>query len=270
MEQNNAQSIIDAAQQIGKPFALGNVPAVLIPEGMKLETFPDLEKTEPKTPQLLKQAVVLEDADSFIAYYNRFADNASTIFAETETGRFTAIFDYHQNPDAPRHGTHRASYTCPKTKEWGAWFTNSGKAMEQLDFGLFIEQNIDEIVEPSGAAMLEIALSLKSKNNIDFSRAQRLDNGQVQFFYTEQISSSAGASGQMEIPEEIKLGLKPFLASETYEARAKFRYRIKDGNLIMWYDLVRPHKIIESAFADVRTKIQSAMTTGMIINGKLN
>jgi len=96
----------------------------------------------------------------------------------------------------------------------------------------------------------------------------RLDNGQTQFNYTEQMSANAGVTGQLEIPEEIQLGLQPFRGSEFYDTKAKFRYRIREGKLVMWYDLVRPAKIAETAFNDVRTKIKSGMTKGMLINGK--
>lgn len=268
MTENNVQAAIDAALKIGKPFKLNDVDAVLVPQGMEVKTFPDLRKEEEKAPQLLKQHVVLEDIDSLIAYYNRFCDANSTIFANTESGNFLAVFDYHQSPSEPRNGTHCASYTCPKTPEWSAWFANSGKVMTQEEFGLFLEQNIEEIANPSGAQMLEIALTLKSKTNIDFSRAVRLDNGQTQFVYVEQMQSSAGVTGELQIPDEILLGLQPFRGSEYYETKAKFRYRIRDGALTMSYNLVRPHKIIDLAFSDVRKKLADNMKQGHLINGK--
>jgi uncharacterized protein YfdQ (DUF2303 family) len=265
---SDIEAAIRAGQLIGKPFKVSGVDAVVVPEGHQVQTFENLVPVEPAVPQLLKQKVTLEDADSFIAYYNRFCDDASTIFAQTETGTFNAIFDYHQDAAAPRHSFHQANYTCPKTPEWSAWFQFSGQKMSQEEFGLFLEANIEEIVNPTGAQMLEIALTLKSKTNISFDRAVRLDNGQTQFNYVEEMNVNAGLKGQLEIPEEIELGLQPFIGSDHYSTRAKFRYRIREGKLVMWYDLVRPHKIVERAFTDVRTKIKAAMSAGMIINGK--
>lgn len=265
----DVDAAVKAGQQIARPFKLGNVDAVLVPEGCNVQTFEGLQQQEPISPQLLKQNVTLEDSDSFLAYYNRFSSEHSTVFAETEKGNFTAILDYHEGAKEPKFGNHKAFYTCPKTPEWSAWFTNSGEKMSQEEFGLFLEANIEEIVNPSGAEMLEIALTLKSKNNITFDRAVRLDNGQTQFNYVEQMSANAGVNGQLQIPEEIQLGLQPFRGSDHYETRAKFRYRIRDGNLVMWYDLVRPQKIAETAFKDVREKIIAGMSQGMLINGQL-
>lgn len=266
--ENNTAAAIQAGQLIGKPIKVGEVDAVVLPEGCTVKTFEDIQKKEPIAPQLLKQQVKLEDSDSFLDYYNRFADESSTIFAETDEGRFIAILDYHSAATEPRHGYHTAAYTCPRTPEWSAWFGASGKVFSQEEFGLFLEANLDEVVKPAGAQMLEIALTLKSKTNVDFSRAVRLDNGQTQFTYSEQMSSTAGANGQLEIPEEIELGLQPFRGSEHYSTRAKFRYRIREGKLAIWYDLVRPQKIAETAFSDVREKIKAGMKVGMLINGK--
>lgn len=268
-EKSDAAAIVEAVRETGKPFSLNGVPAVLVPAGAEVETFPDLRAKLEARPQLLAQTVILEDADSFISYVNRFADTATTVFANTDEGSFSAVLDYHEAADAPRHGSHIASYVCPKTPEWSAWRQQSGKQMTQEEFALFLEQNLSEIREPAAAQMLEVALTLKSKKNIDFSRGTRLDNGQTQLVYVEQMDNRAGKSGELTIPDEIVLGLQPFRGSAVYEQRAKFRYRIKESSLVMWYDLTRPHRVIESAFSDVREKIRGGLTTGMLINGKI-
>jgi hypothetical protein len=46
-----------------------------------------------------------------------------------------------------------------------------------------------------------------------------------------------------------------FEGGAPYKVEAELRYRLKDGNLTMWFDLARDHKVLEVAFMDVRKEI---------------
>lgn len=141
--------------------------------------------------------------------------------------------------------------------------------MEQIDLALFLEQHIENIQSPSGAQMLEIATSLKADRNLVFEKSTRLADGQTQFLYHEIINGTAGVNKDLTIPDEFTLGLQPIKGSEAYEVRCKFRWRIAgQGQLSMWFDVIRPDRVRESAVNDVRSKIQTGMTKGMIVNGK--
>ena len=61
----------------------------------------------------------------------------------------------------------------------------------------------------------------------------------------------AGASGQLAIPQLIKLGIKPFIGGAAYKLEARFRYRITAAKLLMRYELVKPHLIIQDAVNDM-------------------
>ena len=207
-------------------------------------------------PLRCETTVELHDARSFAEYVNKFSDDDTAIFVDKEKARFVAVLDYHKETAQPRHGEHRAIYTCPKTKEWDVWTRNSGNKMGQVDFALFIEDNADEIQNPSSAHMLEVAMSLKADIKTTFRSATRLDNGQVQFTYNENINGTAGATGQLTIPQEIEVIMTPFQGGPSYTRLARFRYRIKEGELLMWYELVRPHRVLEEAVADTLEQIK--------------
>ena len=103
--------------------------------------------------------------------------------------------------------------------------------------------------------MLEIALTLEAKKKVNFVSGLRLTNGSNEFTYEEQVDGSA-AKGKLKIPEKISLGIPVFLNGDPYKVEANFRYRIGDGGkLQMWYELVRPHVIIDDAVANLRDKI---------------
>ena len=61
------------------------------------------------------------------------------------------------------------------------------------------------------------------------------------------------------LPEQFFIGVKPFLGGDAFCVPARFRYRIQDGRLMMWFELVRPDKVLEEAYNAVRDKIQTAI-----------
>lgn len=258
------QELVTLAQAIGKPIDHPGLPApiALLPDSVSIK---DLEHLLPN-PTRTRQKLTVLDAESFIAYVNRFADGATAVFCNGPEGRtFSAVIDYHQ-PTSPAWRDHIATYRCPTTIEWGRWKETDRKRMDQATFAEFIEENVKDITQreneandPSAADMLEISRTLEAKKNITFRQGTRLDNGQVQLTYNEEIDGRAGEAGQLRIPEQFFIAVKPFLGGDAFCVPARFRYRILEGRLQMWFELVRPDKVLEEAYNAVRQKIQSAI-----------
>ncbi|MCK0743598.1 YfdQ family protein [Chromohalobacter nigrandesensis] len=224
--------------------------AVLIPEGYHLE---DLEQFQAQ-PRRTRQRVAIHNATDFGRYVNRFKDAATTIYADLENTRFTAVLD-HPAPSEPAWGDHRATYACPHSRSWKTWTAADGKAMRQADFAKFIEDNLPDVQHPNGSDILTISRTLEAKKKVDFQSGVRLDNGEVQITFNEEIQGSAG-KGTIEIPETFTLGIPVFEGGDHYELTARLRYRINDGQLAMWFDLLRPERLLEDAFANTLTQIQ--------------
>jgi uncharacterized protein YfdQ (DUF2303 family) len=252
------------AQALGKPFTVDQIkaPLALVPAGVSLEV---LEQHLP-APVRTKQHLNVLDAETFIDYVKRFTTSATVVFCNGPNGRtFRVVFDYHQ-PDQPAWGSHTASYACPLTVEWGNWKQNDRKKMTQAEFAEFIEDNVKDVVTndqtpgaPTAADMLEISRTLQAQKNITFRQGTRLDNGQVQLTYNEEIDGRAGETGQLRIPEQFYIGVKPFIGGEAFLVSARFRYRIVEGRLQVWYELVRPDKVLEEAYAAVRNTISEGI-----------
>ena len=256
------QSAINAAFDIGRNqtqvISVDGLPVLVTPEGHEVDF--DLDKKLDQyreAPKQISAHIQLHTAQSFIDYVNDFCDANSAIFVDEENAKFVAVLDYHKNTTDPRHGNHTATFTCKKTDEWSVWMKHDGDKMSQEEFALFIEDNADEITAPNSAEMLEIALTIKANTTCEFRQSQRLDNGQIQLTYYEVIDGRAGASGQLEIPQEIQIAMQPFQGSPTYTRKARFRYRINSGKLAMWYDLIRPKKCIEEAIKDTLAQIKN-------------
>lgn len=276
-DSNNIKEAVNLALAFneGKTFLIEaghtDVPAVMVPEGFKLETFPDLRRYLPR----VEQTIELDTPDAWLAYWHRFAvPTCSTAFFDHKAARLVGYVDYHQCvnddlPEAAQWARHQVIYQCPITPEWQKWRHNTGIMMKQAEFARFIEDGIPDITEPTGADMLEIVASLQVHNKVNFRQALRLDNGETQFTYEENIEGKAGAKGQLKIPQTIHLGLRLFEGGPGYALEARFRYSIKEGQLSMWYDLIRPERVHDVAVGEVYDQIAAELKVGHLLRGRL-
>ena len=47
--------------------------------------------------------------------------------------------------------------------------------------------------------------------------------------------------------DRFQIGVPVFWGGEAYRVDARLRYRVKDGKLIFWYELIRDDKVLEAA-----------------------
>lgn len=245
MEKESVNEIVKLAQAAKAAFSVGDTPCVLVPSDYKIHEFPHLREL----PKRIAADPNLHSMGSFLQYWAKFQELDSVVFFDRSKATFYAIFDYHS--EIPGWCTNRAHYTCPLSPQWEAWVKNSGKGMSQTEFAYHIEANLPDIVSPSGAEMLEIALSLEGTTTAAWKRAQRLDNGTVQFQFMEEIKGSAGREGQLAIPASFSIGIPVFRGGDAYQIEVAFRYRIRDAQLSLSYELVRQARIQEAAMDDL-------------------
>ena len=224
--------------------ALADTPAILARDDFSVQSLEHLQKA----PNRIRQAVTVSTAKSLIDYVNKFKIDGTSIFCDLEKLNVKAIFDYHANPSLARWGDHTASYTCPHSKDWKAWSSKNKSAMGQIEFAQFIENNIHCVASEgnvvSGAELLAMVLTFEETRKSEFKSVQRLQDGTMSFAFTDEKSGG----GKTRLPEEIILGLQPFHNGDYYQIKARIRYRIKDGLLTLWYELINPEKVIEDAF----------------------
>lgn len=249
---------------------VGGTPLVLLPEGFSVE---DLERQLP-APTRKRGTTVLNDAESFISVVNDQANDDTRLFSTINPPTFTAVFNH--DASTPGWGDHRAEYNAPLSPEWKAWTAASGVKRNQVDMAQFLEANMVDVVyiaaglgehgSPDGATLLEICRTLEAKKKVTFKSSVRLPDGSTEFTYDEDVAGSA-VKGTMSIPEQFSIGVPVFENGEKYRQDVHFRYRIQDGGaLVMWLDLIRPHKVIEDAVKQLREHI--AAQTGMqVLNG---
>jgi uncharacterized protein YfdQ (DUF2303 family) len=206
----------------------------------------------------------LSDAESFVAYVKRHGSlTECTVWckADYRAGQvaFKAIVNDHgEEPDEAAWRDHTASFTPEFSEEWKRWTAKHKQPFAQADFAAFLEENLKDIAGvsdgPSGTQMLEMALSFEANQDMRFKSAIRLQNGGVQMSFAQD--DDAQTLTRMQVFERFSLGMPVFWNGEAYRIDARLRYRVRDGKLSFWFELIRPDKVLEAAAQTLIAKIR--------------
>lgn len=219
----------------------GRAPFMATPADVKIN---DLSKYLPE-PLRIEAAPSFNDAASFGKYYEKFADTDSILFADLSSRKIKSIFDYH-GPSDPDWCKHSASFNCELSDEWKIWLESNKRKMDQADFANFIENNLPDIIEPKAADMLEMIIDVSANTNVTFKSKYSLVDGRISMQYSEDRADSGNR--EMELPATFVINIPVFINTDATELEVKIRNRIRDGKLVLWYELQQPHKEIDLAF----------------------
>lgn len=258
---------IAAGMALAEPIPVkadGSMLAAIMPEGSSWKTL-DLSDHLPH-PTRKKGRMVLGTAQSFSDWVNRNRTDETIILTDMKQTSITAIF----NGDIPGGPAgwrdHTALYACPLSDEWTRWMERSQhtndvehkKGMAHANFVQFIEDNLLDITEPASGAMLAMVRSFQAVKDVKFASAVRLDNGSVAFNYAETVDQQS-TPGQLKMPEKFTITIPVFRDGQAYALDANLRYRIGQGAMVLWYELVRPEKALEHAFKNVVESVRTAV-----------
>lgn len=267
------QALIEALTGLGKPHRnpdLDGQHYTVVPAGWNLGSLPTQA-----APARVTGTTKLRDATSFIRFFIDHKLTRSRIYAQLDPARFLAVFDEldTSKPDTDDEALagasgqadwrgFRAEFAVPASREWSLWTNANRKHMSQLAFAEFLQDNLPDVAEPAGADLLQMALNFEAAQSGQFIAAQRLQDGSHNLAW----KADNNASGSVRLPEFIKLRIPVFENEQPEDLQARLRYRVKDGSLAIWYELVRPHKVLEKAFRDTWARI-AAETDGHILLG---
>ncbi len=269
-EHSNIQAAIDAGQAMSKPFEVEGVQAVMIPGGAKLETLEHLQELD--RPRHIKNTVEVRSADEFVSYFNRFANEDSSIYINVDKARFEGVIDHHGKQAS--FANHKVIYCCPETDEWQSWKKYSEVWMDQEQFATFLEdhhlqifkpttdqfkpEELDVVHEklPDAARMLDTAKTLEVTSGSSIKSGQNLHNGTIKIEYVDEVEGRAGVNGEFEIPVYFVIAVDLFKDGKGYLMLCRLKYRKEGPSIRLRYELVRPSKTHEHAVQDVIARIR--------------
>jgi len=208
----------------------------------------------------------VSDAESFVTYLNRHKLPGTEVFAHVLSSSVIGIIDSHEGTAAdPGWQGHKVSLALEHSKEWIAWNDrdlgqNPKGWFDQQEFAEFIEDRALDVIEPDHASLIELALKFEATSRSEFKSHQRLDDGSVQFDYTDTVTAKAGPKGDITIPKQLRLALRPYIGGPRVYVYAQFRFRVNGGALKLGFALERPENILETAFSDIVTEIREGKT----------
>jgi uncharacterized protein YfdQ (DUF2303 family) len=259
-----AEMIHHLTVALADPFDIGETQVMMVPKGFRVANLEALQHA-PRARGDFTANNPVSFARLVDVLGQRIADpeevgHPIVYVNDGEQPSFKAVL----NPNTWRDLT--VLYTCPLSPEWTIWKGADGNKFSQVEFMRFIEDNLPDITEPSGAEMLTVARSFEAKKAVQFASAQRLDNGEIQFSYQEEIQGTA-AKGQLKVPEKFTITIPVFKGDASYEVQCRFRYRINNGDLSVWYDMDRPHKFIEDALKHLISGLKEKMPAADFVDG---
>lgn len=239
---------------------------VALPPGATVHSLEHLKDR----PLRARGTVAVRDAASFVRLTKSRHGHINPLRlygVMTPSPKFVAVLN-DSGRDAPGWRDDRIVYDCPLSREWKTWTSASGKQMDQSTFAQFIEDNLPDIATPPAADMLEISRTLEAKKKVNFASGLRLHNGEHQITYEEQVDGTA-AKGRLQVPETFSIGIAVLEGGDRYQVEARLRYRIAEGGkLTMWFDLIRPHRVLEDAATFVWKWIEGE-TGETLIHGEI-
>lgn len=256
----DAQAIVDAGIASAEPHVLDDDvrTAFVVPAGGKVSVIDRPRDDELDAPRRVLGNTTVFNADGLAHLWGKYSSDASELYADPVGHRLTAVFNADASGEDAGHRDHRAELVCRLTPAWQAWLQRDGRLIDQTDFAQFIEDRLAEIVEPSGADMLELATTFESSSQVEFKSATILSSSQRALHYEETSTAKAGQKGDIEIPASFVVALQPFEGGDAYRVTARLRYKIAHGQLAIGYRLERPDIVLDTAFGDVRTAVAEA------------
>lgn len=200
-------------------------------------------------PRRISAKVTAHDVRGFVDYINKHKLAETAIYAgsPTQPTLLARIDDNATQGGAtqPSHVTHTCTFPCPLTHEWRQWINWNDKAMGQVSFAEFIENNLLDIVEPDAAGLLTACLSFQDTGSAEFKSVVRLTDGRMQFQYVEKDTT-----GELKFPERLTLALPVFEGLDVrFQLNAKLRYRVdRDSGLHLRYVIERPDLALKEAY----------------------
>lgn len=273
---SDAEACIEAGRTLGsnsvKIENINGVPAIVRKDGFNVQLMPELLAH----PTRAKGIWIAHDLDSFNNWFKKFKNEDSIIIVDTDPAgnrptKFLALINYHGVEEAG-HCDFGVTYEAEPSVEWKRWASKNKVAMNHADFLEHIEDTMDLIIEPEGAALLKLIGDLRGTSSARFQNALNLHNGSTKLVYEEDVtirgSETAGSkNSEIEFPTEIVTQLPPFLYGPSYKVKSKLRYRIANKQLMLAYEMVDVHKIIQDAVKDQVAKITEA-TSAPVFYGK--
>lgn len=227
---------------------------ILVPEGYRAEVH---TKDDDPLERIVEYLSVCE-AKSYSEYINKFKLEDTAIFSDAERGTMKCVIDYHGKEQAAHCGQ-VINFLPAKSDQWKAWrnITDMG-TLSQRQFLEFIQENMEDITDPDGATLMDMAANFQGIKKAKFKSGMRLSDNTVQMQWEEEVKEGDGEKGQISFPTELTVGLPVYQGDIAYKMKVFLYYSIDDGQLIFSLKRHRSSSILKDAMAELAKQVEEA------------
>ena len=235
---------------------LEGVPVLLSQPDVRIHSLEHL-LPEPKNPRIDVNLYTKQDLVAYLKAQtvkpNTTGSTAEScagygspaIFADRQKLSFTAILDYHQ-PGVPSWCRHTVSVAYQHSHQFTRWKAADNKKMDQEAFAMFLDENVNDIINPTGAEVVTFASKLEVTRTEKFKSHCNLSNGEVAFTFTNDSSGDS----TVKFPTEMTISLPIWINGDRIALKAKLFYRVIEGKLTFWFKLMMLEETIDHLFVE--------------------
>jgi uncharacterized protein YfdQ (DUF2303 family) len=175
-------------------------------------------------PLRCRASVYLTTLADHVAYIKAQRDHEdnTVLFAERERLRFHTLINYHAAQASWLD--HSLTTTLTLSKQLQTWITKAGVWMPQEQFAEFLDENLNDITNPTPAAVLDFVECLQCTRKEAFRSAFNQTTGEVQFVWEKTNATDEKTS----IVREFSLGIPVWHRGECVKIAARLHHRIKE------------------------------------------
>lgn len=251
------------------------VPAVILPEGAKVEGVKHLFDAYLPFPERATGFASVTDTASFIALVNRQKVADTVLFADDRRAcpSLRAVYDYHAPQTAgrtgqPRHLGHGVFYPLPLSDEWKAWVAFESRGyVTPADFAEFIEDRIADVIDAqesevlsalrqliggawaTPAKLIELSRGIQINTSEVFQSAQSLSSGEVSIRY--EVKHGGAGQSSLTVPNLFAIGIPVFHNGGRYQIAIRLRYRVRDAKITWAIAPYRMDQVFDVAFTEL-------------------
>lgn len=208
-------------------------------------------------PTRKRGIVIFKKWQSLADYARDHIDEESSKFYVNSNTEMGIVFNDHTE-EVPGFRDHRASLVLDVSPEWKTWLESNGKTKGHQDFAKFIEDNMDDVVQPVGGALLDLIRNFRATQTAEFQAAITDNDGNSTLQYVKTLKTGAGPKGDLELPKEFVLSLSPYEGGVEMPITARLNFKIDCGKLFLWFELVKIERKMREARDEIVTLVNKA------------
>lgn len=213
----------------------------------------------------------LDTEQAFAAYVEMHGVEGETcVYARQGGLSLTAILNDHPHDREESGGGWRdwqAYLRLEHGRAWDAWTAIQERWLPQSGFIDMLEDRINDVVNPPATDLLDLVSHFSAHKTVNFRSATQLGTGAVQLMYEETITGAGGRADQMTVPERIEVALDPIKGDDPFKVRARLRWRIDEGKLLVMVKFDRLDDILEEAWGGVVERVRAAVAPFPVLEG---